>query len=80
VVYAPLLKQLHGLGCPRRKRLVVTSDTLSPLAKCGDVDGSVRACISFYVVVTQSVPKYVLPIIFSTVPLRLAKLELTVAC
>jgi hypothetical protein len=34
------------LGCPRRKRLLVTTDTVSPLTKCGVVDGYVRACIS----------------------------------
>jgi hypothetical protein len=34
------------LGCPRRKKFHVTTDTFSPMAKCGGVDGSVRACIS----------------------------------
>jgi hypothetical protein len=33
-------------GCPRRKKFAVTTDTLSPLAKCGVVNGSIRACIS----------------------------------
>jgi hypothetical protein len=33
-------------GCPRKKRCVETIDTLSPRTKCGDVDGSMRACIS----------------------------------
>jgi hypothetical protein len=43
----PLLAGLSFLlGCPRKKRFVVTIDTLSPLTKCGAVDGSVRAYIS----------------------------------
>jgi hypothetical protein len=33
------------LGCPRKKRFVVTTDTLSALTKCGAIDGYVRACI-----------------------------------
>jgi hypothetical protein len=36
-------------GCPRKKRFVETTDTVSPMMKCGDVDGSkrsMRACIS----------------------------------
>jgi hypothetical protein len=32
--------------CARRKGFVVTTDTLSPLTKCGVVDHYVRACIS----------------------------------
>jgi hypothetical protein len=34
------------LGCPCTKSFDVTTDTLSPLAKCGVVDGFVRACVS----------------------------------
>jgi hypothetical protein len=32
--------------CPRKKMLVMATYTLSPLTKCGAVDGSERACIS----------------------------------
>jgi hypothetical protein len=71
------------LGCPRWKRFDVTTDTLSPLTKCGALDGFVRACISSlcsFNTERTRVSGYVLPVTIVTALLRLAKLELTVAC
>jgi hypothetical protein len=60
-------------------RFMVTTDTLSPLTKCGAVDGSELACISSCVVVTPNVQEYVLNVTSFTVLTRLAKQELMVA-
>jgi hypothetical protein len=76
----PSCRSLRFLfGCPRKKRFVVTTYTLSPLTKYGAVGGFERACTSS-LCGGNTEQERVLHVTVLAALTRLAKPELNVAC